>query len=52
MVSEDEPLAAIEPGTYVVGRDIAPGTYHGKAETGLDGLLLLGTPQRTVGRLG
>ena len=26
-----QPLTAIGPGTYLVGRDIAPGTYRGKA---------------------
>ena len=26
-----EPLSEIEPGTYLVGRDIAPGTYRGEA---------------------
>ena len=26
-----EPLSKIGPGTYLVGRDIAPGTYQGKA---------------------
>ena len=29
-----EPLSRIEPGTYLIGRDISPGTYHGKAESG------------------
>ena len=27
-----EPLSEIEPGTYLVGRDIAPGTYRGEAD--------------------
>lgn len=31
----DAPLSKIEPGTYLVGRDIAPGTYRGEAGTGL-----------------
>ena len=31
----DAPLSRIEPGTYLVGRDIVPGTYHGEAGTGL-----------------
>ena len=31
----EEPLSEIEPGMYLVGRDIAPGTYRGKAGTGL-----------------
>ena len=30
-----EPLSELEPGTYLVGRDIAPGTYRGKAGTGV-----------------
>lgn len=30
-----EPLSKIEPGTYMVGRDIAPGTYRGEAGTGV-----------------
>ena len=30
-----EPLSDIELGTYLVGRDIAPGTYQGKAGTGV-----------------
>lgn len=30
-----EPLSEVGPGTYLVGRDIAPGTYRGKAGTGV-----------------
>jgi len=26
----------LEPGTYIIGRDIQPGTYKGQAGTGLD----------------
>ena len=29
------PLSKIEPGVYLVGRDIAPGTYRGEAGTGV-----------------
>ena len=29
----DAPLSKIEPGTYLVGRDIVPGTYRGEAGT-------------------
>ena len=29
----DEPLSEIQPGMYLVGRDIDPGTYQGKAGT-------------------
>ena len=29
----DEPLSKIEPGIYLVGRDISPGTYRGEAGT-------------------
>ena len=31
----DAPLSRIEPGTYLVGRDISPGTYRGEAGTGV-----------------
>ena len=30
-----EPLLDIEPGIYLVGRDIAPGTYRGETGTGV-----------------
>ena len=33
--SPETPLAKLEPGTYLVGRDIAPGTYRGEAGTGI-----------------
>ena len=29
-----EPLTKIDPGTYIIGRDISPGTYVGRAGTG------------------
>ena len=31
----DEPMSNIEPGTYLIGRDIRPGTYAGKTGTGI-----------------
>ena len=31
--TQDEPLSKIGPGMYLVGRDINPGTYRGKAGT-------------------
>ncbi len=30
----DMPISKIEPGTYLIGRDISPGTYRGKAGVG------------------
>ena len=40
-----QPLTAIGPGTYLVGRDIAPGTYRGKAGSRHNRLVHLATSQ-------
>ena len=34
-LSPKELISEVEPGTYLVGRDIAPGTYRGEAGTGI-----------------
>ena len=47
-----ETMSEFGPGTYLVGRDIAAGTYRGQGRDRRDGIVLLGAAERRVRRLG